>query len=62
MELATHIDTLGEVLRLLQGDNETLFSVDLFITIYHYEYSTQLVQYREGTHSRKSHIPKSRET
>ncbi len=61
MELATHIDTLGEVLRLLQGDNETLFSVDLFITIYDYEYSTQLVQYREGTLKKKPYTKVKRD-
>lgn len=45
MELSTHIQTLGEVLRLLQGDNETLFSVGLYITVYDYEWSEELYQY-----------------
>ncbi len=30
----THIDTLVEVLRMLQNDNETLFGVNLHITLY----------------------------
>ena len=30
----THIDTLIEVLRMLQNDNETLFGVNLHITVY----------------------------
>ena len=30
----THIDTLVEVLRMLQNDNETLFSVNLHVTVY----------------------------
>ena len=30
----THIDTLVEVLRMLQNDNETLFGVNLHVTIY----------------------------
>ena len=30
----THIDTLIEVLRMLQNDNETLFGVNLHVTIY----------------------------
>ena len=30
----THIDTLVEVLRMLQNDNETLFGVNLHITVY----------------------------
>ncbi|MDO5408531.1 MAG: ATP-binding protein [Eubacteriales bacterium] len=45
MELGTHIDTLGEVLRLLQGDNETLFKTDLYLTIYDYEYSNAMAAY-----------------
>ena len=30
----THIDTLVEVLRMLQNDNETLFGVNLHVTVY----------------------------
>lgn len=42
MELGTHIETLGEVLRLLQGDNETLFHTDLYVTLYDYELSQEM--------------------
>ena len=45
MELGTHIETLGEVLRLLQGDNEVLFSTDLYMTAYDYEYSRDMLNY-----------------
>ncbi len=48
MEVDAHLETLGEVLRLLQGDNETLFSTDIFLTLYDYEYSTELADYREA--------------
>ena len=34
LDKKTHIDTLVEVLRMLQNDNETLFSVTLHFTIY----------------------------
>ncbi len=34
MELDTHIDTLTEVLALLQGDNETLFDVNVIVTVF----------------------------
>ena len=34
MELGSHIDTLAEVLSLLQGDNEILMDVNIFITAY----------------------------
>lgn len=37
MELQTHIDTLSEVLFLLQGDNECLFDVNIYVTAYDYE-------------------------
>ncbi|MDO4294715.1 MAG: ATP-binding protein [bacterium] len=53
MELSTHIETLGEVLRLLQGDNETLFNVDLYVTVYDYDYSQQLLDYKSGKEKKK---------
>lgn len=34
IELSNHIDTLSEVLATLQSDNETLFEVNIYITIY----------------------------
>lgn len=39
MELETHIDTLASVLGMLQGDNESLFDVNIYITLYDYELS-----------------------
>lgn len=42
MELSTHIETLQEVLRLLQGDNETLFDVNTYITVFDYELSNAM--------------------
>ena len=43
MELGSHIDTLAEVLSLLQGDNEILMDVNIFITAYDYEASPELL-------------------
>ncbi len=34
IELTNHIDTLSEVLATLQSDNETLFEVNVYITVY----------------------------
>lgn len=34
IELTNHIDTLSEVLATLQSDNETLFEVNIYITVY----------------------------
>lgn len=45
IELSEHVQTLGEVLRLLQGDNEVLFNVDTYITAYDYEYSQEMLEY-----------------
>lgn len=46
MELSTHVDTLTQVLRLLQGDNETLFNVNTYITVYDYQLSRELLDYK----------------
>lgn len=54
MEVETHLQTLGEVLRLLQGDNETLFSTDIFLTAYDYDYSNELAEYNEKAARRES--------
>lgn len=43
MELQTHVDTLAEVLALLQSDNETLLDVNIFVTAYDYELSEQML-------------------
>lgn len=37
MELNNHIETLAEVLSLLQGDNEMLMDVNIYITAFDYE-------------------------
>lgn len=34
MELETHYQTLSSLLSMLQGDNETLFDVNIYVTIY----------------------------
>ncbi len=39
MEVGMHIDTLSEVLRLLQGENEILFNVNTYVTVNDYELS-----------------------
>ncbi len=44
MELQTHVDTLVEVLAMLQSDNETLLDVNIFVTAYDYELSEQLLK------------------
>lgn len=49
MELSSHIDTLSELLMLLQGDNETLFDVNIYITIYDYELSDRELQKKKTT-------------
>ena len=56
MELDTHIDTLQEVLRLLQGDNETLFDVNLFVTIFDYELSNTMAQQKKLSKEEKAKI------
>lgn len=58
MELSTHIQTLAEVLRLLQGDNEVLFRTDLFVTAYDYEYSADLAKYQADRKNNKKPQPK----
>lgn len=42
LEVSTHIDTLSEVLRLLQGENETLFNVSTYVTVCDYELSNEM--------------------
>lgn len=39
MDIGMHIDTLSEVLRLLQGENEVLFNVNTYISVQDYELS-----------------------
>ncbi len=42
MELQTHVDTLAEVLAMLQSDNETLLDVNVYVTAYDHELSWQM--------------------
>ena len=44
MEVSMHIDTLSEVLRLLQGENEILFNVSTYVTVDDYELSQEMKQ------------------
>lgn len=44
MELSSHIETLSELLVLLQGDNETLFDTNTYVTIYDYEMSQRAMK------------------
>ncbi|MEG1294692.1 MAG: hypothetical protein RSD33_10940, partial [Clostridium sp.] len=39
IELAGHINTLQNLLLMLQSDNEQLFNVSIYITLYDYEES-----------------------
>lgn len=61
MELGTHIETLGEVLRLLQGDNETLFRVNLYVTIYDYDYSAAMAAYTGKKGEKKPVVKRKKE-
>lgn len=54
MELTTHVETLSEVLKRLQGDNETLFSVDIYLTAYDYAYTEEMEIYREQKKEKNS--------
>lgn len=42
MEVSMHIESLSEVLRLLQGENEVLFNVNTFVTVNDYELSQEM--------------------
>lgn len=42
LEVSMHIDTLSEVLRLLQGENEILFNVNTYVTVCDYELSEEM--------------------
>lgn len=48
MELQTHVDTLAEVLAMLQSDNETLLDVNVYVTAYDYELSEQMSMPQAG--------------
>ncbi len=48
MELQTHVDTLAEVLAMLQSDNETLLDVNLYVTAYDYELSEEMKHPQAG--------------
>ena len=46
MELDTHIQTLGQVLRLLQGENEQLFATNIYVTVYDYKLRNEMQRYQ----------------
>jgi len=48
MEVSMHIDTLSEVLRLLQGENEMLFHVNTYVTVDDYELSEETARERKN--------------
>lgn len=56
LELSGHIETLQQLLSMLQGDNEQLYDVNIYITLYDYDESyRQLLQNDEDGNP----IPKS---
>lgn len=55
MELQTHVDTLAEVLAMLQSDNETLLDISLYVTAFDYELSEQARHPQNGR--AKSSLP-----
>jgi hypothetical protein len=48
MEVGTHIDTLAEVLRLLQGENEVLFNVCTYVQANDFELSEHMAAVESG--------------
>ncbi len=48
MEVGTHIDTLAEVLRLLQGENEILFNVSTYVQANDFELSEHMADVEAG--------------
>ncbi|MGN0597377.1 MAG: VirB4 family type IV secretion system protein [Ruminiclostridium sp.] len=48
MELGEHIDSLAELLALLQSENETLFDTNTYVTIYDYELTQRYKDMSEG--------------
>lgn len=47
MELQTHYETLTDVLSRLQGDNETLFEVNVYMTVYDEEMTKREEKYKK---------------
>jgi hypothetical protein len=58
IELQSHISTLQELLMLLQGDNETLFDVNIYITIYDYDESMRQLNPDMMQNKRTSNVKK----
>jgi hypothetical protein len=58
IELQSHISTLQELLMLLQGDNETLFDVNIYITIYDYDESMRQLNPDMQQNKRASNVKK----
>lgn len=44
LEVSMHIETLSQVLRLLQGENEMLFNVSTYVSVHDYELSRQMLK------------------
>lgn len=54
MELQTHVDTLAEVLALLQSEVETLLDVNIYITGYDYELSEEMLRHADEKKKRRA--------
>ncbi len=54
MEVSMHIDSLSEVLRLLQGENEILFNVNTYVTVDDYELSQEMQLAQKGGKVKKN--------
>ena len=48
MELETHFHSLTKVLSMLQGDNETLFDVNIYVTVFDYELTKKEEDMKKG--------------
>lgn len=58
IELQNHIDTLADVLHLLQGENEILLNVNTYMTVYDYDQSApeHIKRQQEGIVSAKKRV------
>ena len=56
MELTEHVKTLQELLRMLQGDNEVLFDVNTYITVFDYELSNALAADKKPDKNKKKDL------
>ncbi len=56
MELREHVNTLQELLRMLQGDNEVLFDVNTYVTVFDYELSNAMADDRKLDKNKKKDL------